>query len=217
MLRVEEAPHDVPDAVGELVDLDEEPHVLLGEEAVHHLPELLDGLRDVVEERLLVDRLLAHRPGVDRPAHRLVEAEPLRQVLRQAAGGGDLDARRELRRVEVDRREVELDLGRDGREVEAADARELHEGVELERKVTQGDHSPGFSVTGSLPFGSILRRPPSGRTVSVIGILMTGGSPKSLLCGPKTSVLIVPTFDSSRTSSTENSFLFLGAKNGSDV
>ena len=90
-------------------------------------------------------------------------------------------------------------------------------GLNSNVKVTQGDHSPGFSVTGSLPFGSILRRPPSGRTVRVIGILMTGGSAKSLLYGPKTSVWIVPTFDSSRTSSTENSFLFPGAKNGSDV
>ncbi len=39
--RVEEAPEAVPDTVRELEDLDDEPEVLLGEEAVEHLPELL--------------------------------------------------------------------------------------------------------------------------------------------------------------------------------
>ena len=84
-------------------------------------------------------------------------------------------------------------------------------------KTTHGDHSPTFSVTASEPFGAIVRLPPSAATVSVIGALITGGAGKSLLYGPKTSVSIVPLFDSRRTSSTENSFLFLGAKNGSDV
>ena len=84
-------------------------------------------------------------------------------------------------------------------------------------KTTHGDHSPTFRVRGRDPFGAMVRLPPSGATVSVIGVLMTGGSLKSLLYGPKTSVSIVPLFDSSRTSSTENSFLFFGAKNGSDV
>jgi hypothetical protein len=93
----------------------------------------------------------------------------------------------------------------------------LTTGLNANVNVTQGDHSPGLTVTGSLPSGSIRRRPPSGRTVSVIGVLMTGGSGKSLLYGPKTSVRIVPTFDSRRISSTENSFLFFGAKNGSEV
>src|SRR5450759_2502762 len=91
--------------------------------------------------------------------------------------------------------------------------------IELNRnvKTTHGDHSPTFSVTGDEPFGATVRVPPSSATVIVIGVLMTGGSLKSLLYGPKTSVSIVPLFDSSRTSSTENSFLFFGAKNGSDV
>ena len=84
-------------------------------------------------------------------------------------------------------------------------------------KTTQGDHSPGFSVTAPEPWGSIRSAVPPSSTVSVIGILMTGGSLKSLLYGPKTSVRIVPAFDSRRISSTENSFLFFGAKNGSDV
>src|SRR5450830_640523 len=84
-------------------------------------------------------------------------------------------------------------------------------------KTTQGDHSPGFSVTECDPFGATVRLPPSAARVRVIGVLMTAGSLKSLLYGPKTSVSIVPLFDSSRTSSTENSFLFFGAKKGSDV
>ena len=41
-----------------------------------------------------------------------------------------------------------------------------------------------------------MRLPPSGATVSVIGTLITGGDGKSLLYGPKTSVSIVPLFDS---------------------
>ena len=84
MLRIEEAPEAVRDAVGELVDLDEEPDVLIVQEVVHHLPERLDGVVHVLEERLLVDRLLAHRPRVDLPAHRLVEAVAVRELLREA-------------------------------------------------------------------------------------------------------------------------------------
>src|SRR5260221_1293043 len=84
-------------------------------------------------------------------------------------------------------------------------------------KTTQGDHPPTFTATASDPFGWIKREVRSSETVSVIGILMTGGSGKSLLYGPKTSVWIAPLFDSSRTSSTENSFLFRGEKKGSDV
>src|SRR5450759_3783840 len=84
-------------------------------------------------------------------------------------------------------------------------------------KTTQGDHSPGFSVTECDPFGATVRLPPSAARVRVIGVLMTAGSLNIFFYVPRTSVSSVPLFDASRTRATESSLLFFGAKKGSEV
>src|SRR6185369_6681178 len=115
MARIAEAPEHVRDAVRELEVVEEQPRPL-PEEPPEHLAVLLRGLPDVLEERLLVERAGLDRPGVDRPAHRLVASEPALELLGERGRRRQRETRRQAARVELDRRDVEVDLRVDARQ-----------------------------------------------------------------------------------------------------
>ena len=160
-LGVEVAVHHVLHPVGELEVVDQQVPVVVAEQAVEHLRELVRGVVDVLEEGLLVDRAVGHRPGVDRPADGLEQPEAPGQVVDEAARGGDGEQRRQVLGIELDRRQVEAHLGVERQQAEAADAVELDQRVEregeahpvaplprLELEVLAGDVDPQRRAVG---------------------------------------------------------------------
>src|SRR5262249_17745438 len=142
MAGVAEAPEDVRDAVRELEVMEEEAR-LLREEAAKHLAVLLRGLADVLEERLLVERAGLDRPRVDRPPHRLVAAETALELAGERGRWRGSEPGGQAARVELDRREVEVDLGVDARQPRAGVAVDRHERVDAE-----GEREPVAPLAG---------------------------------------------------------------------
>ncbi len=81
---------------------------------------LLTGEIHVLEEQLLVAHTGGQRPSVLGPTDRLEQAEPLAEHLRVVRRPGKRD--RVAVRMEVDGRQIELELGRDGEQLESRDA-----------------------------------------------------------------------------------------------
>jgi hypothetical protein len=162
--------------IGELEVVDEDvPVVLLRQRAVEDLLLLGHRLLDVVEEGLLVDRPGHRRPGVDHPAAGLELAVLAGEVLDEARRGGDVEAGGEALGVEVERREVELDLGVERLQLELADPVHLHQRVEGEgevRPVAPLPHLQGQVVAGDLDAQALaVRRDRQGhRDLEVLGL-----------------------------------------------
>ena len=124
VLRIDVVPHHVLHPVGELEVVHVDVPVVL-EQAGEDLLLLGDREVDVLVEDLVVDRAALDRPGVDHPADRLEEAEARGELAREGARRRDVEDRRQVRGVELDRREIDPHLGLDREHPEAADAGDL--------------------------------------------------------------------------------------------
>ena len=129
-LRVRTAPHQMGDAVDERVDLYVHIPVVVGEPAGHHAPLLRHRLLDVFKKVSLVQQPVGQGAGLDDPARRLEEPEPVGYAAPEAGRGREAD-RASLFWVVIDRAEVERQ-GLGAFQKEAGDAALVNQGVEPE-------------------------------------------------------------------------------------
>ena len=105
------------------------------EERVEQFPRLRDRPLHVVPEDLLRREAFRDRPRVDLPADRLVQPLLLRELRRPVRGRRDAETGRQRARIEVDRREVQLDLRLDREEMKSRDAVHFDQRIEREDEV----------------------------------------------------------------------------------
>ena len=84
MLRIDQPPHHVLDAIGRLDDADEQVPVAARRAGQDDLGAIVERAIQVVHERLLVHPPFVQRPRRLGPAERPVVAEPLEQLAGEA-------------------------------------------------------------------------------------------------------------------------------------
>ena len=110
MLAVEVAEEHVLQAVGAVEHADDRAVARLLERVEEHALALRVMIERLLQERLLVDHALVQRPGVLGEAERRELAQQLRQVDRVDPRPGD--RQRRLARIDVDRRDVQVEVRR---------------------------------------------------------------------------------------------------------
>ncbi len=133
VLRIDEPPHHVRDAVGGLDRRHEQVPVVRLEPLEDDLLAVVHRAVGVVEELRLVEPALVERLVARLgPAERAVEPDLLRELLREGGRVGDRDRR--VARVHVDGRAVDPQLAPRLEHAELRDAVDAHERVDLERE-----------------------------------------------------------------------------------
>ena len=90
MLRVDEPPHHVLDAVGGFDDADEQVPLLRVEPLQDDLRAIVERAEQIVHERLLVEPIFVERPGGLGPAERAIRSEPLIEIGRKGEAATDI-------------------------------------------------------------------------------------------------------------------------------
>ena len=118
--RVEQSPPEVSDPIRKIIDLDVQPIFPFLEKVIHHLFLLPDREVHVLQEEMLVPEPGAGSPGIDGPPQRLEQSQPAQERRRVSLRVGERN--RLESRVEVDGRQVKLNVRSHRNQLEARDA-----------------------------------------------------------------------------------------------